>query len=117
MRFEQIHFNGNSFVNKCCRCNEVSLYLLERLFQCMSECDDMGFKTRMLSCIWTKTGKLAPQGSCDSLPVPRTRRKCEGPPCSSIGTISKFPGSRASLSFISLDVCNIWNLAARKIEL
>ena len=61
--------------------------------QCMSDCDSTGFKTRMLSCTWTKSGQLARQGSCDSLPMPRTSRKCKGPPCSSIGTISKFPGS------------------------
>ena len=29
---QQIHFNGNIFGNKCCRCNEGSLYLIESLF-------------------------------------------------------------------------------------
>ena len=28
---QQIHFNGNIFGNKCCRCNEGSLYSLGAL--------------------------------------------------------------------------------------
>ena len=37
---QQIHFNGNIFGNKCCRCNEGSLYLPSKkaAYSKMKEC-------------------------------------------------------------------------------
>ena len=32
---QQSHFNGNIFGNKCCRCNESSLYSLEAPFEAL----------------------------------------------------------------------------------
>lgn len=52
--------------------------------ECVSECDDVGYNTRMLSCVFTHTGLPALQGSCDMLEQPSTTKKCQGKPCASI---------------------------------
>ena len=82
---QQTHKNKGLFGGKGLKCfhfcmvsNFVKSFLY---FKCTAECGEEGSRYRMLTCVWSNTGKLAPQGSCDMLERPRTTRKCTGPPC------------------------------------
>ncbi|XP_045216235.2 ADAMTS-like protein 1 isoform X1 [Mercenaria mercenaria] len=71
-------------IRDCFNPNCTFQWETSRWSKCVSNCDEKGYKTRTLTCVWSGSGQTAPIGSCSTLPQPKTTRKCKGAPCNSL---------------------------------
>ncbi|KAK3097587.1 hypothetical protein FSP39_011191, partial [Pinctada imbricata] len=66
---------------ECVNENCMALWNVSKWTECIGKCGTKGFKSRMLNCIWSKTG--LPAGRlCDPLKRPITTKNCHVKPCS-----------------------------------
>ncbi|KAK3586663.1 hypothetical protein CHS0354_001272 [Potamilus streckersoni] len=68
-------------IKDCLNRNCTAVWNASKWSECVGECGKKGYKTRMLNCIWAKSGARAPHGSCDSVDVPKVFKRCNTIKC------------------------------------